>query len=284
MLAVQVEGYAAVGDYGRALYRRVSAQPAHGAAFQSADGAWWELAETDLRPEMLGGGVNALAAVNTTALLALRDYARGLGQHVNYYLPEGDLYFQTSRWLHGIKRFAVYGGGSGTRLWNTRNIASTSERVALFLNQDLFYDNAEDTNTGVGTWNVGDRIPHSPKFSDRVTLMTPSAGSHFVVGGWALVYGWNMCIVGGPPAMRFFEFRRVLAVNADTGVITLDQKLKNAYRSDWVDNVAGSGADGPATGAARILSLSRSGACRLSSMPLLTTSNSCRAMGRRPAS
>lgn len=44
--ALRTIGYAAPGDGGAALYKRVSSQPVHAGKFQSADGAWWELAET----------------------------------------------------------------------------------------------------------------------------------------------------------------------------------------------------------------------------------------------
>jgi len=42
---VRTAGFAAPGDGGGALYKRVSSEPSHAGKFQSADGAWWELAE-----------------------------------------------------------------------------------------------------------------------------------------------------------------------------------------------------------------------------------------------
>lgn len=39
---IRTAGYAAPGDGGGALYRRVVFEPAHAGKFQSADGAWWE--------------------------------------------------------------------------------------------------------------------------------------------------------------------------------------------------------------------------------------------------
>lgn len=52
--AVQCEGRANKGDRGQALYTRVASQPSHAGKFQSADGAWWELAENSLNPFMFG--------------------------------------------------------------------------------------------------------------------------------------------------------------------------------------------------------------------------------------
>lgn len=43
VVAVQVQGFAAAGDGGRATYFRSATEPAHVGKFQSADGAWWEL-------------------------------------------------------------------------------------------------------------------------------------------------------------------------------------------------------------------------------------------------
>lgn len=47
-------GYSAVGDNGGAHYIRVATEPAHAAKIQSADGAWWRLAEWPINPMMFG--------------------------------------------------------------------------------------------------------------------------------------------------------------------------------------------------------------------------------------
>lgn len=47
-------GYAAVGDDGCATYIRVADEPAHAGKIQDAAGVWWELAETEVCPEMFG--------------------------------------------------------------------------------------------------------------------------------------------------------------------------------------------------------------------------------------
>jgi hypothetical protein len=51
-------GYAAVGDGGGALYKRVGTQPTHAGKFQSADGAWWEIEEPILNSVQVGGIAN----------------------------------------------------------------------------------------------------------------------------------------------------------------------------------------------------------------------------------
>jgi hypothetical protein len=51
---VRVNGHSSVGDGGGAFYKKVAVEPTHAGKFQSADGAWWEIAETTVRPQMFG--------------------------------------------------------------------------------------------------------------------------------------------------------------------------------------------------------------------------------------
>ncbi|WP_234839681.1 glycosyl hydrolase family 28-related protein [Sinorhizobium meliloti] len=61
-LAVMTYGYAVAGDGGQALYRRISApgvvKPWHR---QSADGAWWQIAQATINPYMLGTAGDGVA-------------------------------------------------------------------------------------------------------------------------------------------------------------------------------------------------------------------------------
>lgn len=51
---VRTAGYASAGDGGGALYVPVAEEPTHEGKFQSADGQWWELADSVIVPEMFG--------------------------------------------------------------------------------------------------------------------------------------------------------------------------------------------------------------------------------------
>jgi len=53
--SIRTAGFSTAGDGGAALYKRVAAEPSHIGKIQSADGAWWEIADRVLRPEMFGG-------------------------------------------------------------------------------------------------------------------------------------------------------------------------------------------------------------------------------------
>lgn len=52
--SIRTAGYYAAGDLGGALYKKVLTQPSHNGKIQSADGAWWAIAETVLNPLQFG--------------------------------------------------------------------------------------------------------------------------------------------------------------------------------------------------------------------------------------
>lgn len=58
---LRTAGFNIVGDGGGALYKRSAVEPDHIAKFQSADGAWWELAATKVCPEMFGARADGVS-------------------------------------------------------------------------------------------------------------------------------------------------------------------------------------------------------------------------------
>lgn len=72
---VRTAGYATAGDGGGALYKRVGSEPPHAGKFQSADGAWWELAEAVVTLQMFGA-IGDGTADDTTAIQAAISYGR----------------------------------------------------------------------------------------------------------------------------------------------------------------------------------------------------------------
>lgn len=83
---VRTAGYAAFGDGGHAMYARVAVQPTHAGKLQSADGAWWEL--TDSQPNLFQFGGATAAADNATALQNLIDYCASKKSPAN--IPAGN--------------------------------------------------------------------------------------------------------------------------------------------------------------------------------------------------
>ncbi len=57
---LQTAGYYVAGDGGGALYRRVAIEPTHAGKIQSADGAWWELAEGVVNIKVLGAKADSI--------------------------------------------------------------------------------------------------------------------------------------------------------------------------------------------------------------------------------
>jgi hypothetical protein len=68
---VRVAGYAAAGDGGEALYGRVPSLLAGTIGFRSADGAWWQLAEIDVFPQMCGANDIATAVADAQIQAAI---------------------------------------------------------------------------------------------------------------------------------------------------------------------------------------------------------------------
>lgn len=85
-----------------------------------------------------------------------------------------------------------------------------------------------------------------------LTLITPADATKFRIGSWIMVCGLDMQGANSTPINNHYcEFVRITAINAGTGVITLDRRLRNGYRSTWPSYFAGDATTltcgGPAT-------------------------------------
>lgn len=76
--AIRTLGYTSAGDGGGALYKRVASEPSHEGKIQSADGAWWEIAEAVLDVKMFGAAVDGLTD-DASAIQSAIDVANALG-------------------------------------------------------------------------------------------------------------------------------------------------------------------------------------------------------------
>jgi len=86
MSAIRTNGFGMVGDGGAALYKRVFSEPTHAGKVQSADGAWWELAELEINARQLGAKGDGVSD-DTTALQNFLDCTVAL--KVNGKIPSG---------------------------------------------------------------------------------------------------------------------------------------------------------------------------------------------------
>jgi hypothetical protein len=115
---VRTAGYSGVGDGGGGLYKKVGGAPTHPAKFQSADGAWWELAE--LEPNLFQFGATTSASNNATALQGLVDYCAANG--ARGVIPPGDFKVQSQ----------IVISAAGMRLSGTRKTISRILANATF--------------------------------------------------------------------------------------------------------------------------------------------------------
>lgn len=78
--SVVLLGYSTTGDGAEAQYKRVDSEPSHEGKFQSADGAWWEIAENDIDIAMLGA--SPVSGDNVAAINFAAAVARALGRRL----------------------------------------------------------------------------------------------------------------------------------------------------------------------------------------------------------
>lgn len=110
---VRTAGYAVVGDYGAALYKKAAGATLGG--FQSADGQWWQIADATLTPQMFGAKADGVTD-DTTAFQNAVDLLNGtFGNSGTVYVPTGDYLCITGIRLKGSVRL-VGAGLTGSRI------------------------------------------------------------------------------------------------------------------------------------------------------------------------
>jgi hypothetical protein len=69
-----------------------------------------------------------------------------------------------------------------------------------------------------------------------VTLITAGDSSNYSVGQWICVCGLELQNGGYPPNFQFYDLRLITAINAGTGVISLNAPLSHVCLSTWPSN------------------------------------------------
>jgi len=157
-------------------------------------------------------------------------------------------------WTAGIKNLIVEGTGA------------TLDTVG---GVDMTLGSPGICTSGLATANgCSARIQTVNPGDGTVTLTAASlaAGyvSRFPVGQWIMVGGLDiqglfLSPFGDPPNNNYFEWRQVTAVNAGTGVVTLDRPLTKTFQSNWPNFNAGNVSQQDQGGAATIWALGNSG-------------------------
>lgn len=117
---IRTEGYAAIGDYGAALYKQAGGSTTGG--FQSADGQWWQIAEVSIvRPEMFGAkGDNAND--DTTAVQNAINVAQAAPKGIvdfraALYKCTSTLAITAGVYLRGVGYSSIYKTALGSQLY-----------------------------------------------------------------------------------------------------------------------------------------------------------------------
>src|SRR5690606_37606055 len=125
--AFRTNGFSSVGDGGAALYKRVTSEPAHAGKVMSADGAWWELAETEPNVKMFGA-VGDGVANDQAEIVAAVSYA--FAQGVSLLWPDG-VFVSTGNIpnFHNVRHFGLGRIKRGADIFHIQASRSTTNRI-----------------------------------------------------------------------------------------------------------------------------------------------------------
>lgn len=242
---IRTTSYAVPGDLGGALYKRVSSAPTHAGKFQSTDGAWWELAETVVTPQMFGAKGDcvydfttntATGTDDTVAVQAAYDYfqLQGIGGRVEF-----------SR-LHRISgKTNLTGITVGIEQWGD-NIASVRRGSGLLgmcfdgnvtgFDRGLHISGGRKTGNPDATANrcidkAGYAIAGSyAKGVKSITLATAAHAANFTRGDVAFLRT-GQCLVTGLTEPDS-ELLIVRSADAGTGLVTFETRTSAPYAQE----------------------------------------------------
>ncbi len=248
--SIRTNGYSTIGDGGGALYKRVGSQPNHGGAFQSADGAWWDITEKPVINAAMFGVVNDGVTDNRTALEGMRDYMRTDSRPWTLNFNPGTYVYSRPYWSIGINDLTI--NAVGSTFFSISTSGWDFDAWPFVGNRGFFSDNGFGQETGAATYGFKINTANAGDLN-VVTSIHPDS-SNFAIGNRVLIYGYSMQDGGSPPNSRYFEINKVAGVNVGTGQITLEKLLENTYDQRWHDF---SGNSFSGVGAPRILNLDR---------------------------
>lgn len=135
--------------------------------------------------------------------------------------------------LTGVQYYDVTATGSGASPILRNNGSGVD-----YQGGPLNIGNSGSMNRGGFRKSLSAKISTVAAGATSVTCVTHAQTSRLVVGRWHCVIGQAIQMAGEPPNLMFLDWVIVTAVNASTGVVTLDRPLKYAYDSTWWENPA----------------------------------------------
>jgi len=196
------------------------------------------------------GVINSTGTDNANALIAMGAHMRLTPDNVwKIKFGGGVVETTTSRWLVNTKHWWI----DGVELGSTSNAGLSRDKIPIDFQ---------------GLWDAepflsGDNFEEGILFNDAsagdgsIFTTTASDASKISTGEWALVYGWQYQEGGIPSNARYFQWLKVLSVNASTGEVVFDSfTLNDRWDVRWLDFPAASQAS-ISIGKPRILSTVR---------------------------
>ena len=171
---IQIFGYSAAGDGGAARYRKVVSLGSGMLGFQSADGAWWEIAENAINVDMAGAKGDGTTDDSVAIRAAITSVPRG-----------GDLVFSSGKtycvsqdganlWCLYIQSPVNIRGTGGYTNIKPLSIGNTVSVIWIKGSTAL-----EDRFTNVSGLFIGDPVTGTRSGLHGLVLETQSAGSYF---------------------------------------------------------------------------------------------------------
>lgn len=167
--SIRTGGYALPGDGGAALYKRVASEPAHIGKVQSADGAWWELAETEPNLKMFGAIGDGVSDDQAAIVEAVR-YAVQKGTGLEW---PGEVYASSGNIpdFHNIRH-------SGQGVIKRGSVLFRPSAVALSTNTIHVAPSGVSENDGIG--------PETPTTLDGAYSILKKTGP-YLRGEWVVL-------------------------------------------------------------------------------------------------
>jgi hypothetical protein len=183
---LRLAGYFAPGDNGGGLYRAIARPALHAGKFQTADGQWWELAESLVRPEQLGakgdGSDDTTAISNWLGFIA----SRAIG-----FLPAKRFVVGPIRAM-ALRNVTIYGAG---REVSTLSPRDPNQSYVLHLSTDCARWELRHFSFNGGTQKsdppLALLISEGTQINARsMTFDTARVGAWFKRGGYCVCDDW----------------------------------------------------------------------------------------------
>jgi hypothetical protein len=192
------------------------------------------------------GAVGDGVTDDTAAFLAFQSWAISLPSDTMVVLDfdRGAHYMVSDpRWPQNIPNLTVNGNGA--------ILQNNAAAAAVLLNKQLLI-------TAWGLNNVTSWPAPGPLVNNyllntttpgvaSVTTSTAANAGNFTAGETVLIASWNTQFAGFPPNYKFFEYKKVVSVNAGTGVVTLDSPIQYTHQSNFPFLSSSSTGEGRAT-------------------------------------